>query len=272
MTTTEVRTLRELRGTLSFHPGAALALVAIVLSCCLAIPMQMFVLRFLPSRWCFLPRSLSHLISRLIGVKTEVRGREAKGPLLLVSNHISWLDIPIIGGQCHAAFIAKSEVEGWGGISLMARLYRSVFVDRGRPRSSMDQRNEISSRLASGDKLILFAEGTSTDGTSVKPFKSALFSVAQDIDDLNIQCVTIAYTTINGMPISRSMRPLIGWYGDMELTSHIWQILRLGTIRAVIQFHPPIRLDPSLSRKDLARLCHETVSKGLADANSGRLG
>ena len=105
----------------------------------------------------------------------------------------------------------------------------------------------------------------------VKPFKSALFAVANHNPGLVIQPVTIAYTHINGMPISRSMRPLIGWFGDMELTSHIWQVLRLGKIRAVIQFHEPVMAGPDYNRKDLAALCHERVARGLAAANSGRL-
>ncbi|WP_149999924.1 lysophospholipid acyltransferase family protein [Iodidimonas gelatinilytica] len=182
-----MRSLRELRGTLGFHLGAASALGLIVLSCALVVPFQLFVLRFMPRHWLGFPMGLSRFITRLVGVETEIRGQQADGPVLFVSNHISWLDIPIIGGHVKAAFIAKKEVAGWGGISLMARLYRSVFVDRGRPRSSIHQRNEISARLAEGDSLILFAEGTSTDGTMVKPFKSSLFSVAQGMDGLKIQ-------------------------------------------------------------------------------------
>lgn len=267
----EVRRLKELRGTLSFHAGATGALVTIVALCTGVVPLQLFVLRFMPAYWAALPMALSRLIARLVGVETQVRGTHVDGPVLFVSNHISWLDIPVIGGHAKGAFIAKREVAGWGGISLMARLYRSVFVDRGRRRASLDQRDEISSRLEDGDSLILFAEGTSTDGTMVKPFKSALFAVADHHPGLVIQPVTISYTHINGMPISRSMRPLIGWFGDMELTSHIWQVLRLGKIRAVIQFHEPVTAELHHHRKDLAALCHERVAKGLAAANSGRL-
>lgn len=232
---------------------------------------QAGILRLLPSAWWWIPVSWHKTMARVVGVRTQIRGTPLPGPALFVSNHISWLDILVIGGHIRGSFIAKHEVEGWGVFGVLARLHRTVFIDRARRAASLEQRDEIVNRLKAGDNLILFAEGTSTDGTMVKPFKSALFSVAQTLPDLPIQPVTIAYTHLNGMPITRSQRPLIGWFGDMELTGHVWNLLTLGRITAVLQFHEPMSMSDAGSRKALAADAHDAVSAGLAKANSGRL-
>lgn len=269
MTSDEMRSLRDLKGTLGWHPGAGIKLGLVVLGCTAIIPFQSFILRFALRFWAIIPGWWSRQVARIVGARVTVHGAPAKGPVLFVSNHISWLDIPILGGRLPGSFIAKSEVDGWSGIGAMARLYRCVFVNRSRRRDSASQRDEIKDRLAAGDGLILFAEGTSTDGTLVKPFKTALFAVAQAVPDLKIQPVTIAYTHLNGIPISRSQRPLIGWYGDMELTGHVWRLLKLGHIRAEVRFHAPISWSEAGDRKSLAIMAHDAVSSGLIRAHAG---
>lgn len=214
---------------------------------------------------------MSRGVAWLGGVRITCIGRPRSGATLFVSNHMSWLDIAVIGARTDASFVAKKEVGEWGFVATLARAYRCVFVDRERRAASGGQRTEIARRLESGDSLVLFAEGTSTDGSTVYPFKSALFGVAQTLPDLQIQPVTVSYTHINGMPLSRAQRPLVAWFGDMELTSHVWQVLRLGRIRAVLQFHEPVAFRDCGSRKALAERCRKAVADGLAAANNGRL-
>ena len=97
--------------------------------------------------------------------------------MLFAANHVSYLDITVLGSLLDASFIAKTEVAGWPLFGWLARLQRSVFIDR-RARSTAHQRDSIAARLAAGEALILFPEGTSGDGNRLLPFKSALFSVA----------------------------------------------------------------------------------------------
>src|SRR6185437_1390398 len=124
------------------------------------------------------------------------------------SNHTGYLDISVLGSRLPASFIAKSEVARWPLFGWLAKLQRSVFVDR-QVRSTAQQRDAIAERLAAKDALILFPEGTSNDGTFVLPFKSALFSVVfgKSETPVTVQPVSLAYTRLDGLPIGRALRP-----------------------------------------------------------------
>jgi len=215
-----------------------------------------------------LPRLYHRVMVRLIGLNITVVGTpEVAGPTLFVSNHVSWLDIPILGAVLPASFIAKREVGRMGAFGTLARLQRTVFVDRERRSEARAQTDEIAARLAEGGNLILFAEGTSTDGSVVLPFKSALFAVAEGRDAaLRIQPMTIAYKSIHGLPLTRGTRPLIGWYGDMDLVPHFLTILGLGQIGVEVRFHPPVDVAAFPTRKHLANHCYEAVRHGLLAA------
>src|SRR5690625_3644958 len=143
---------------------------------------------------------------RLLGIQIEQVGEPARDrPVLYVANHVSYFDIPVLGSLVRASFIAKAEIAGWPFFSWLAKLQRSVFVDR-RPSRTGGQRDEIAARLAAKDDLILFAEGTSGDGNRVLPFKSALFAVAErEVEGrpLTVQPVSITYTRLDGMPMGR---------------------------------------------------------------------
>src|SRR5712672_2928421 len=213
-------------------------------------------------RWC----------CRILGFRIRVIGTPtAERPVLFAANHISYTDITILGSVIPGSFIAKAEVADWPFFGWLAKLQRSVFVDR-RVRSIATQRNAISDRLAAGDALILFPEGTSGDGNRVLPFKSALFSVADHsaTGPVTVQPVSIAYTRVNSMPIGRRYRPLFAWYGAMAMAPHLWRLLGLGTIEIVVEFHPATTLAACGSRKMLARYCEERVKNGLAGALTGR--
>src|SRR5206468_8064053 len=138
---------------------------------------------------------------------------------LFAANHISYTDITILGSLIPGSFIAKTEVAGWPFFGWLAKLQRSVFVDR-RVHSTATQRDAISDRLAAGDALILFPEGTSGDGNRVLPFKSALFGALErgkDLPPVTVQPVSLAYARLDGMPIGRLYRPFFAWYGSVEL-------------------------------------------------------
>lgn len=202
------------------------------------------------------------------GIEVRHHGIAARGwPLLFVANHVSYLDIPILGGLIDASFVAKEEVAGWPVLGLIARLGRTVFVRRASINVRV-QRELLSDRLAAGDDLLLFPEGTSSDGSRVLPFKSALFSVVQESfrgSNPRVQPVSIAYPRLaDGRVVTGELRSLHGWFGDRELMSHLWQVLGLPGVVAEVRFHEPIRAGQFASRKELARHCETVIADGLA--------
>lgn len=218
-------------------------------------------------------------VVRMTGFRVVVRGTpvEGGGPVLFVANHVSYLDIVVLGSLVRAFFIAKGEVAGWPGFGFLARIARTVFVDR-RPGASARERDNIRRRLDEGGSLILFAESTSTDGNRVLPFKSALFAVAEAAvtgadgvaRPLPVQPVSIAYTRLDGLPLCRAFRPYLAWYGDMTLAGHLLRALGLGRVTVEVMFHPPTTLTGQGSRKELALHCHTVVTHGLTRMLAGR--
>jgi lyso-ornithine lipid O-acyltransferase len=236
------------------------------------MPVQVVLLAIGSRRAEALPRFYHRLCCRIIGLDLDVRGAPtAHRPTLFVVNHISYSDITVLGALIEGAFVAKTEVAGWPLFGWLAKLQRCVFVDR-RVRSTRDQRGSMAERLHGGGNLILFPEGTSSDGVRVLPFKSALFSAAHLGENrmVAVQPVSIAYAKLDGLPIIRHERPAVAWYGDMDLAPHMWHLFGLGRITVVVEFHPP--LDPANfpSRKALAEHCRGTIAAAVSAVLSGR--
>ncbi len=239
----------------------------------LLLPVQAIAVYFaLPLRTA-LPLWYHRQCCRILGVQVERRGRRSRvHPTLYVSNHISYLDISVLGSLIPGSFVAKAEVRNWALLGWCARLQRSVFVDRRAARVA-EESDEISRRLAAGDDLILFAEGTSGDGNRVLPFKSALLSVIEQRrpgESSVIQPVSIAYTRLDGLPLGRNLRPYYAWYGDMLFAPHIWQLAGLGRLTVQVHFHSPVSSADFGSRKELCDYCYERAAEGLAEALADR--
>ena len=182
----------------------------------------------------------------ILGLRVEVHGRcSTDEPTLFVANHISYADMEVFGSVIPGSFIGKSEVGTWPLFGALARLQRTVFIDR-RVRSSAAQRDSLAERLQEGGNLILFPEGTSNDSLHVGAFKSALFAAAEVKSGgraVTVQPVSIAYTRVNGIPLGRDLRPFFAWYGDMALAGHLWQMAGFGIIDVVVQLYPPVTID-----------------------------
>ena len=167
------------------------------------------------------------VVSRLMGMRVRVLGRSAaqaprarRRPVIYVCNHSSWIDVPVLGGRLHACFVAKEEVGGWPVVGTVARLGRTLFVSRQR-KATGRERDDMSLRLKAGDDLILFPEGTSSDGSRVLPFHSSFFAAAKggaaaDVPPLNeiplIQPVSIVYDRLGTLPVGRANRTVFSWY------------------------------------------------------------
>lgn len=211
----------------------------------------------------------------LIGVKVTVRGTLAPGrPLLLLSNHMSWLDIPVLASQAPLSFIAKQEVAGWPVIGWLAKLQRSVFVDRQRRHRTGHVADQVAGRLARGDIIVLFAEGTSSDGNTVLPFRSALIGAAHralDGDEsATVQPVALAYTHVHGLPLGRQHRTKVAWFGDMDLAPHLKAVLSSGAIDVEMVFGPPHDLTSATDRKAVAAEAGAFVKTTVVRLNAGQ--
>jgi 1-acyl-sn-glycerol-3-phosphate acyltransferase len=211
----------------------------------LMLPVQMVLVALRLRAASRFPRFYHRGVCRIIGIELKVRGEQAPGkPMLFVANHASYLDITVLGALIRGSFIAKAEVADWPFFGLLAKLQRTVFIER-RGAHAAKQRDEIARRLEAGDDLILFPEGTSSDGNRILPFKSALFSVAErEVNGrpLTVQPVSIAYLKLDGLPIGREWRPKIAWYGDMNMMSHAWTVFTLGKLTVEVGFHAPLDL------------------------------
>ena len=227
-----------------------------------------------------LPRFYHKLVCRVIGVRVHVRGRvDSDKPALLVANHISWLDMPVLSTVAPVCFVAREDVRKWPFFGQLAELQRSVFIDRNRRSLAKHQAGEIARRLAKGDNIVLFAEGTSSDGNRVLPFRSSLFSAASfepaAANDNGgpvavVQTVAIAYTHLHGLPILRHERPLVAWYGEMDMLNHVWNVLKSGPLDVTISIGEPIPLASLPGRKELAAFSEARVRRDFVEQLTSR--
>lgn len=212
----------------------------------------------------FAPRALKvwgRAALALAGLRLERRGTPMRQPGALVANHASWLDIVVLLACAPAAvFVSKSEVAGWPVIGPIGRIIGTVFIDR-RAVEARRQGEMLRRRLARGDRLCLFPEGTSTDGRRVLGFKSSLFGVFLEAslrEAVWVQPVSIRYRPRAGLPAE-----FYGWWGTMDFGSHLVSVLarsRGGVVR--VELHPPLRAADFAHRKALARAAQGMVATG----------
>ena len=227
------------------------------------MPLQQLFIWISPRAAGALPMHYHRLVCRILGIRVNVVGEVVRqGPLLIASNHVSWLDILVLSSIAPLSFVAKKEVARWPFFGSLARLQRTVFIDRARRQATRGARDEMRERLEAGDILVLFAEGTSGDGRSVLPFKSAYFGAAETPGVL-VQPVTLAYRGHRNLPMNRRLLPFYAWYGDMDLAPHLLGALRAGPIEVTVVCHNPVSPGAGLSRKALARHAEQEVRRGL---------
>ena len=218
-----------------------------------------------------LPHHYHKALCRILGFKTVVSGKLPDGgQCLIVSNHVSWIDIVVLSAVSPLSFVAKREVATWPLFGWLAKLQRTVFVDRERRHSTKHSRTELERRLADGDRIVLFPEGTSHNGETVLPFKSSFFAAAT-APEIAIVPVTLAYTKNYGLPLSRRNRGHFAWYADMELLPHLWEALCAGPLTVDIIIHPPLDVETGLNRKRATEVAERTIRRSLASALHGRV-
>lgn len=244
--------------------GLALLVVAAVTL--VLLPIQLLAIAFGHPVRMKLPRWWHRIACRAIGTRVHVHGTIETGrPLLLVSNHVSWKDIMVLGSIADVVYVAKAEVRNWPIFGQLARLQRSVFIEREKRRDTGRHVDDVAERLAAGEVVVLFAEGTTSDGNRVLAFKSALFGAATAAlpsagdNGVLVQPVAIAYTRVHGMPMGRYNRPIVAWPGDVALMPSLMGILREGAMDVDIAFGEAMRITTDSRRKEVSRAMERAV-------------
>src|SRR5689334_2676308 len=227
--------------------------------------------------WGFIASNYYRVLCWLLRIRVRVNGEPVRNrPVLFVSNHVSWVDIVVIGAIAPVAFVAKREVASWPLVGFTAKMQRTVFVDRTRRNQTGEAVSEIVRRLAGGTSVILFAEGTSSDGNRVLPFRSALLGAVEEAevrdrnDGIPIQPMSICYTGQQGIPMGRQHRPLVAWYGDLDFMPHIKAFIEQGAVDALVTYGEPVTADSDTDRKMMTKRLEGTVRELLTSAPRGR--
>jgi 1-acyl-sn-glycerol-3-phosphate acyltransferase len=253
--------------------GAIAKIFVFLTMIALMVPVALVWKRVSPQNSFIVPRTFHSLVLRLLGIRLRITGTiSSASPLLFVANHASYLDVIALGSILSAPFIAKSEVAAWPLFGFLAKLQDTVFIERRQARAA-DQRVLLQNHFAQRQNMILFPEGTSSDGLAVLPFKSSLFSIAEENSlsaPVTVQPVSITCVELDGYPLLREERALYAWYGDMTLTPHLWNVFKRGHFTLDITFHAPILPGECANRKILAAACQERVARGIELALTGR--
>lgn len=245
---------------------AALAAIAIVFVF-LVPALPFFVVRKLNLRaadWvAFL---FSKTVLWLLRVRVTWAGEPiASAPVMMASNHICWLDIFVLNSLTPMYFIAKKDVDSWPVVGPILRQTGVVYVNRESRAAVRDTVGLIAKRMGRGLPIVLFAEGTSTDGRRVLPFRSSLFGIdfatigGEKSPPPSIQPCAIVYTRRNGLRLRHGERPGLAWIGDMTLLPHLWSTLIGGPLDVTVSLGKPVPVSAFDSRKDLSTNVENTV-------------
>lgn len=228
------------------------------LTCC---SIQALFFFFPKNFFYFIPKLFFKVLLIIFGIKVKLQGKMEDKNMLYISNHSSYLDIIILGSKLDALFVAKSEISKWPIINKVVKLGKTIFVDRKKIFNTKFQVSLLEKKLTAGTNIILFPEGTSSDGSKVLPFKSSLFAVTEKkLNNHYIQPISISYTGLDGLPMCRKFLPFFAWYGDMDLAPHAWKFLGLSSCEIDLSFHEKIPFSKFKSRKDFSKYCFNIIA------------
>lgn len=199
------------------------------------------------------------------GVKPQKSGALSEEPALIVCNHLSWLDILVLLALVpDASFIAKSEIAAWPVIGRITKATGSIFIDRSRKRDLLRVIPAIQDSFASGRSVVLFGEGTTTDGTSTLPFRSSLFESAVRS---GVRVVPVAFRPETG-PQGPDVRTHVCWWGNMRLLPHLPKVAGTKTIQFRTSFGQEL-VSCGSERKELSARAHDSVSRQVVGMGIG---
>ena len=247
--------------------GALVKMLPLILCLALLGPVQWLANRF---GWTLLSRRLPIVFHRIALACLDVRVRRegaplAGGPMLLVGNHVSWLDIVMLSAVTPVRFISKDDVAGWPVFGTLARLQNTLFVSRTKRSDTAKMTAAMRAAFTANDRLVLFAEGTTSDGNQVLAFKPALLgAMIGEAADVPIQPFTLAYLRQDGLPLSLGQRAALGWYGDLDLVPSLLDIIHGGPLTVALVMGEPCSMAKLGGRKQAAATLHAEVRQTLA--------
>ncbi|WP_369934783.1 lysophospholipid acyltransferase family protein [Xanthomonas tesorieronis] len=260
---------RPVAGTAFSALRVAAKLAAFVLSGVALVPLQWLLMRFTRGRGAFvLPRLWFACLRKAMGIRVEVVGTpRSGGGTLFVGNHISHFDIVVLGSLLHARFIAKNDMERWPGMRRLGALAQTLFISRRR----IDAANvaaAVAAQIRPDHDVVLFAEGTTSSGERVAPFKSSLFSLFLGGDanarPWTLQPFTLDILSVDGRSLAHGgARDAYAFYGSMQAGAHVLGFLRASGAVVRVTFHAPLAIAPGTDRKALAQQVHAIVASAL---------
>lgn len=246
---------------------AFVLLVSILFFFFVAAPVQALLARRRSSLAALIPKTFCRWLLAVLRVSLEVEGGlPARGPVLYAVNHVSWIDILVLGSLTPFCFLAKREVATWPILSTFAEVQGTVFVDRSRRRGIPPANRQMAARMAEGRAVLLFPEGTTFDGVTLGRFHSSHFAAARDLlrqssvdASVTVQPVALAYSAGHA-----------AWIGDDSLLPHLWRVLRRGPMRCLVAFGAPIAYGLETDRKAVAGAVRQSIVALLDDARARR--
>ncbi len=242
----------------------AFRLAVFLLTAMVTIIIQSVTLAFTKGPACLVyPRLYYGFLCKLFGLKVIVDGEIERGPnIVYAGNHLSYLDIEVLGSILTGSFVAKKDVESWPFFGLMAKMQRTAFISRN-PNHAAKETDAIRERLQEGLPLIVFPEGTSSIGKEIYPFKTSFFQIFLN-QNIKIQPFTLNILSVDGKTAdSDEVRDLYAWHGDMTLLPHLWRFAKSKGAVVKVVFQKPIAAVCYQDRKELSAICHDAVVKGL---------
>ncbi len=223
----------------------------------------------LPRRWAIIGRltkNFDTLVRRLLNIRIRLEGDRDwsdSGGQLIVSNHLGYVDGIVLGSIFPLIYVSKREVRRWRLIGQWSVLIGTIFIDRQRKVKILQLVEEITRKLREGANVLLFPEGTSTNGETLLPFQSAPFAAALKARAIVLP-VTLTYRRIDEQPLSEANRDRVYWYSGMDFMSHLWNLLGVRQIEVSVQVHPAIEIshfqNNSQGRKKLGQACYHAIA------------
>jgi 1-acyl-sn-glycerol-3-phosphate acyltransferase len=201
--------------------------------------------------WYF--RRWSGAVAAAIGISVRARGAPPAPPFLMVSNHLSYVDILVLASRLGCVFVAKAEVRVWPLLGPICRTLGTIFIDREARRDLPRAMGEIERELAAGRGVVIFPEGTSSAGRTVGPFKPSLLEIAVRLGR-PVHYAALGYRTPAG---EAPAHEAVCWWGGIHVARHAWELLQLTAAEATVRFAPEPILEPD--RKRLAERLRQAV-------------